>query len=204
MQFVTNYEKCRKYVLLGGCAQIITILYREGHRNVTWGGGSSRFITILQQGGGSVGTPNLYYVIYGRPLVYLVLYSAVFWLVGRTIRVVYRELSKKQNRVFSLVSHWLGGGGEATWNFSPSPSLPVGQNRVMDRYSPPTNYWVNIKYQIRKSRSKLRLYSKSAILRAQQLFSFLCHQNLGNDHSCGNFVSIKQTKLLLIRRIGWG
>ena len=102
----------------------------------------------------------------------LVLYSAVFWLVGRMICAVYRELSKKQNRVFSLVSHWLGGGGEATWNFSPSPSLPVGQNRVMDRYSPPTNYWVNIKYQIRKSRSKLGLYSKSAILRAQHLFSF--------------------------------
>ena len=30
---------------------------------------SSRFITILQGGGGGpLGTPNLYYVIYGRPL----------------------------------------------------------------------------------------------------------------------------------------
>ena len=119
----------------------------------------------------------------------------VFWLLWRMICVVYRELSKKQNRVFSLVAHWLGCGGEATWNFSPPPSLPVGQNRVMDRYSPPTNYWVNIKYQIRKSKSKLRLHSKSAILRAQQLFSFLCHQNVGSDRSCGNFVSTKQTKL---------
>ena len=43
--FVAKYEKCRKYMFLGGCAQIITILHREGHRNllqVTWGGGVSR------------------------------------------------------------------------------------------------------------------------------------------------------------------
>ena len=55
--FVAKYEKCRKYMFLGGCAQIITILHKEGHRNllqVTWGG--------------SLGTLNLYYVIYGRPL----------------------------------------------------------------------------------------------------------------------------------------
>ena len=33
------------------------------------GGGLSQFITILQGGGGgSHGNPNLYYVIYGRPL----------------------------------------------------------------------------------------------------------------------------------------
>ena len=35
------------------------------------GGGLSRFITILQgggAGGGALGTPNLYYVIYGRAL----------------------------------------------------------------------------------------------------------------------------------------
>ena len=124
------------------------------------------------------------------------------------ICVVYRELSKKQNRVFSLVAHWLGCGGEATWNFSPSPSPPVGQNRVMDRYSPPTNYWVNIKYQIRKSKSKLRLHSKSAILRAQQLFSFLCHQTLEVIVPVGIWsVSSRQNcifQLLSLRRIGSG
>ena len=32
--FVANYEKCREYVLLGGCAQIITILHREVHWNL--------------------------------------------------------------------------------------------------------------------------------------------------------------------------
>ena len=139
-------------------------------------------------------------------MVYEVLYSIVFWLVGRMIQIVYRELGKKQNRVFSLVSHWLGAG-KATWNFSPPPSLPVGQNRVMDRYSPPTNYWVNIKYQIRKSRSKLRLYSKSAILRAQQLFSSWCHQTLEVIVPVGILSSsIKQTKLhvsIVIAKKNW-
>ena len=45
-----------------GLSKFITILH---------GGGSSQFITILQWGGGggSLGTPNLYYVIYGRPLI---------------------------------------------------------------------------------------------------------------------------------------
>ena len=42
-----------------GLSKFITILP---------GGGSCQFITILQWEGGSLGTPNLYYVIYGRPL----------------------------------------------------------------------------------------------------------------------------------------
>ena len=42
-----------------GLSKFITILP---------GGGSCQFITILQWGGGSLGTPNLYYLIYGRPL----------------------------------------------------------------------------------------------------------------------------------------
>ena len=69
-RFAANSEKCRKYTFLGGSAQIITILHRgviKIYYNITWGG-SSQFITILQWGGGSLGTPNLYYVIYGRPL----------------------------------------------------------------------------------------------------------------------------------------
>ena len=77
----------------------------------------------------------------------------------------------------------------------------------MDRYSPPTNYWVNIKYQIRKSRSKLRLYSKSAILRAQQLFSSWCHQTLEVIVPVGILSSsIKQTKLhvsIVIAKKNW-
>ena len=43
-----NLKKCRKYAFLGG--------------------GPSQFITILHGGEGSLGTPNLYYVINGRPL----------------------------------------------------------------------------------------------------------------------------------------
>ena len=57
-------------MFLGGSAQIITVLHRGGYRNLLqyyMRGGSSRFITILQWGG-SLRTPNLYYVIYGRPL----------------------------------------------------------------------------------------------------------------------------------------
>ena len=43
-----------------GLSKFITILPGAG--------GSCQFITILQWGGGPLGTPNLYYVIYGRPL----------------------------------------------------------------------------------------------------------------------------------------
>ena len=53
--FVAKYEKCRKYVFLGGCPQIITILHREGHRNL---------VQCYM---------NLYYVIYGRPLMLVML-----------------------------------------------------------------------------------------------------------------------------------
>ena len=60
----------------GGSFQIITILHSGGCQNLLQyfiGGGSPRFITILQWVGGSLGTPNLYYVIYGRPLTDLLL-----------------------------------------------------------------------------------------------------------------------------------
>ena len=70
-RFVANSEKCRKYTFLGGSAQIITILHMGGYQNLLqyyMGGGPSQFITILKWGAGSLRTPNLYYVIYGRPL----------------------------------------------------------------------------------------------------------------------------------------
>ena len=68
--FVAKYEKCRKYMFLGGCAQIITILHREGHRNLLqWymGGVFPIYYNITMEGG-SLGTSNLYYIMYGRPL----------------------------------------------------------------------------------------------------------------------------------------
>ena len=74
-RFVANSEKMLQIRASRGPAQIIAILHR---------GGSLKFITILQRGGGGLpdllqyykggrgggrlGTPNLYYVIYGRPL----------------------------------------------------------------------------------------------------------------------------------------
>ena len=61
--FVANSEKCRKYTFLGGSAQIITILHRGGYQNL---------LQYYNGGGWSLGTPNLYYVIYGRPLINIV------------------------------------------------------------------------------------------------------------------------------------
>ena len=69
--FCCKIGKCCKYTLLGGSVKIITILHM---------GRLSKFIRILHggvfpiyynitMGGGSLGTPNLYYVIYGRPLI---------------------------------------------------------------------------------------------------------------------------------------
>ena len=72
--FVVNYEKCRKYVFLGGYAQIFTYYIGrviEIYYNVTWGRGLPNSFQYYNggAGGGSLGTPNLYYVIYGRPLI---------------------------------------------------------------------------------------------------------------------------------------
>ena len=40
----------------------------EIYYNITWGGGLPNLLQYYN-GGGSLGTPNLYYVIYGRPLM---------------------------------------------------------------------------------------------------------------------------------------
>ena len=70
-RFVANSEKCRKYTFLGGSAQIITILHRGGYRNLLqyYMGGVFPIYYNITMGGGSLGTPNLYYVIYERPLI---------------------------------------------------------------------------------------------------------------------------------------
>ena len=57
-RFVANSEKCRKYAFLGGPPRLLRY-YKGGvieiYYNTTRGGrGSSRFITILQGGGGGV------------------------------------------------------------------------------------------------------------------------------------------------------
>ena len=69
--FVANSEKCRKYTVLGGSAQIITISHRGGYRNLLqyYMGAVFPIYYNITMGGGSLGTPNLYYVIYGRPLI---------------------------------------------------------------------------------------------------------------------------------------
>ena len=80
-----QFEKCRKYTFLGGSAQIYMILHRRGYRNLLqyYMGGPSRSITILQWGGGSLGTPNLYYVINGRPLM-----CQCFQMIGSTMALI--------------------------------------------------------------------------------------------------------------------
>ena len=61
LHFVATLFKCRKGSFLGGFAQIIIIVNRgviEICYNIPiWGGGAS------------LGNPNLYYIIYGRPLM---------------------------------------------------------------------------------------------------------------------------------------
>ena len=58
-RFVAYSEKCRKYMFSGGSAQSITILHRGGYQNL---------LQYYNGGGGVSWAPNLYYVIYGRPL----------------------------------------------------------------------------------------------------------------------------------------
>ena len=79
--FVANSEKCCKYTFLGGPPRLLRYYI----------GGLSKFITILHGGGvfpiyynitsgrgGSLGTPNLYYVIYGWPLTWVSLCTSCF------------------------------------------------------------------------------------------------------------------------------
>ena len=52
-------------------AQYITISHGgviKINYNITWGGGLPIYYNSTMGGRGSLGTPNLYYVIYGRPL----------------------------------------------------------------------------------------------------------------------------------------
>ena len=92
--FVANSEKSRKYVSRGS-TQIITILGdRRGHWNLLQyykGGGSSRFITILQGGGGVSRDPKF---------------------VLRNIWTAPYGSAPENSR--SLMSHWCG----QCWNLS--------------------------------------------------------------------------------------
>ena len=61
--FCCKFGEMSQIHVFRGAAQIITILHRgviKIYYNITWGGGS-------------LGTPNLYYVIYGWPLTDLLL-----------------------------------------------------------------------------------------------------------------------------------
>ena len=85
LRFVANSEKCRKYMILDGSAQIITILHKGGYQNSLqyyMGGGVFPIYYNITKGGGSLGTPILYYVIYGRPLKHMhVKYAMVIQLI---------------------------------------------------------------------------------------------------------------------------
>ena len=71
LRFVANLEKCRIYMFLGWSAQIIAILHRGGYQNLLqyYMGGVLPIYYNITMGGGALRAPNLYYVIYGRPLI---------------------------------------------------------------------------------------------------------------------------------------
>ena len=59
-RFVANTEKCRKYTLLGGSAQIITILHRGGYQNLLqyYLGGVFPIYYNIAMGGGASRDPK--------------------------------------------------------------------------------------------------------------------------------------------------
>ena len=56
-KFCPKFGKCRKYAFLGGPAILLRYYI----------GGVIEIYYNITMGGGPLGTPNLYYVIYGRP-----------------------------------------------------------------------------------------------------------------------------------------
>ena len=94
-RFVANSEKCRKYTFLGGSAQIITILHREGHWN------------LLQCYMGGGGLPDLLQYYKGEGGV-----SQDPKFVLRNIWTAPYGSAPENSR--SLMSHWCG----QCWNLS--------------------------------------------------------------------------------------
>ena len=78
--FCCKFGEMSQIHVFRGAAQIITILHRgviKIYYNITWGG-FPIYYNITMGGGGSLGAPNLYYVIYGRPLIYRKVCKVVF------------------------------------------------------------------------------------------------------------------------------
>ena len=68
--FCCEFGKMSQLCVFRGSAQVITILHKgviEIYYNITWG--VFPIYYNITMGGGSPGTPNLYYVIYERPLI---------------------------------------------------------------------------------------------------------------------------------------
>ena len=86
-------------MFLVGCAQIITILHREGHQNLLqcYKGGGLPDLLQYYNGGGSLGTPNLYYVIYGRPLSGKNLLRSIYGLPNKMSKFTKCPLGTYQN-----------------------------------------------------------------------------------------------------------
>ena len=91
--FVVNYEKCRKYVFLGGSAQMVMILHREDHWNLLqhYMGGVSPIYYNITMGGGVSRDPKF---------------------VLRNIWTAPYGSAPENSR--SLMSHWCG----QCWNLS--------------------------------------------------------------------------------------
>ena len=67
-----EFGKMSQIHVFRGSAQIITLLHWGGYQNLLqyYMGGVFPIYHNITMGGGSLGTPNLYYVIYGRPLIF--------------------------------------------------------------------------------------------------------------------------------------
>ena len=94
--FCCKFGKMLQIHVFRGSAQIITILH----------GGGLPYLLQYYKGGGSLGTPNLYYVIYERPLtmmimtmlkgVYLMMMTMVMMRTLMTLMMIWlRELSPR-------------------------------------------------------------------------------------------------------------
>ena len=138
-RFVANSEKCRKHAFLRGSTQNITILHRGGHWNLLQYYNLFIYYNITRGRGGSLGTPNLYYVIYGRPLIYN-------WVISHGSPFV----KPWHNPTSNSISFWrvftpaIGGAGFADFNsqIQPQPPPPLQQCIIQGETLQDKNYLI--------------------------------------------------------------
>ena len=85
-----------------GLSKFITILH---------GGGVFPIYYNITMGGGSLGTPNLYYVIYGRPLIAFSSLSIIYFLCERRGFPTCKSHKCKRPGEVGLLKHVVGRQG---------------------------------------------------------------------------------------------